>query len=170
MQALRTYIDRYSSSTLSDADFDVVMGAFTPKKLRRRQYLLQAGEVCKYFAFVLRGALRQYSVDEKGLEHIMHFAVENWWVGDRESFVMLTPSRYHIDALEDCDLLLVTNAGLQDLIRTVPAIAVMVRNWTSATSLPRRSGCTPPSATVPKNATRNWSRSTRITCNGFPST
>ncbi|MBD0255606.1 MAG: Crp/Fnr family transcriptional regulator [Cytophagales bacterium] len=127
MQALRTYIDRYSSDTLSDADFDVVMGAFTPKKLRRRQYLLQAGEVCKYFAFVLKGALRQYSVDEKGLEHIMHFAVENWWAGDRESFVMLTPSRYNIDALEDCDLLLTTNARLQELVRTVPAIAVMIR-------------------------------------------
>jgi CRP-like cAMP-binding protein len=127
MQALRTYIDRYISGTLSDADFAVVMGAFTPKKLRRRQYLLQAGEVCKYTGFVLKGALRQYSVDEKGQEHIMHFAVENWWVGDRESFVMLTPSRYNIDALEDCELLLTTNAQLQELIRTVPAIAVMVR-------------------------------------------
>jgi CRP-like cAMP-binding protein len=127
MQALRTYIDRYTSGTLSDADFDVVMGAFKPKKLRRRQYLLQAGEVCKYFAFVLKGALRQYSVDEKGVEHIMHFAVENWWVGDRESFLMLTPSRYNIDALEDCELLLTTNAQLQELIRTVPAIAVMMR-------------------------------------------
>jgi CRP-like cAMP-binding protein len=127
MQALRTYIDQYSSGTLSDADFAVVSSAFSPRKLRRRQYLLQAGEVCKYFAFVLEGALRQYSVDEKGQEHILHFAVENWWVGDRESFVMLTPAKYNIDALEDCRLLLITNAGLQDLLQAVPAIAVMVQ-------------------------------------------
>ncbi len=127
MEALRTYINTYSSSTLSDADFAIVSGAFTPRKLRRRQYLLQAGEVCKYFAFVLKGALRQYSVDEKGLEHILHFAVEDWWIGDRESFVMLTPSKYNIDALEDCKLLLITNAQLQVLIRTVPAIAHMIR-------------------------------------------
>jgi CRP-like cAMP-binding protein len=127
MQALRTYIDRYASDTISDADFAVVTAAFTPRKLRRRQYLLQAGEVCKYTAFVLKGALRQYSVDEKGVEHILNFAVENWWMGDRESFVMLTPSRYNIDALEDCELLLVTNAQTQDLIRTVPAFAAMVR-------------------------------------------
>jgi CRP-like cAMP-binding protein len=127
MQALRTYIDQYTSGTISDADFSVVSGVFTPRKLRRRQYFLQAGEVCKYFAFVLKGALRQYSVDEKGQEHIMNFAVENWWVGDRESFVMLTPSKYNIDALEDCQLLLITNAQLQDLLHTVPAIATMVR-------------------------------------------
>ncbi len=127
MQALRTYIDQYTSGTLSDADFAVISSAFTPRKLRRRQYLLQAGEVCRHFAFVVEGALRQYSVDEKGTEHILHFGVENWWVGDRESFVMLTPSKYHIDALEDCQLLLITNAGLQELLHAVPAFAVMVR-------------------------------------------
>jgi CRP-like cAMP-binding protein len=127
MQALRNYIDQYTSSTISDVDFAVVSAAFTPRKLRRRQFLLQAGEVCKYFAFVLEGALRQYNVDEKGQEHIMQFAVENWWVGDRESFLMLTPSRYNIDALEDCQLLLITNAHLQELFQTVPAIAVMTR-------------------------------------------
>jgi CRP-like cAMP-binding protein len=120
-------MDQYTSSTISDVDFAVVSAAFTPRKLRRRQFLLQAGEVCKYFAFVLEGALRQYNVDEKGQEHIMQFAVENWWVGDRESFLMLTPSRYNIDALEDCQLLLITNAHLQELFQTVPAIAVMTR-------------------------------------------
>jgi CRP-like cAMP-binding protein len=127
MQALRTYIDQYTSGTISDADFSVVSGVFTPRKLRRRQYFLQAGEVCKYFAFVLKGALRQYSVDEKGQEHIMQFAVENWWVGDRESFLMLTPSKFNIDVLEDCQLLLITNADLQELFHTVPTIAVMTR-------------------------------------------
>jgi CRP-like cAMP-binding protein len=71
--------------------------------------------------------LRQYSVDEKGQEHIMQFAVENWWVGDRESFLMLTPSKFNIDVLEDCQLLLITNADLQELFHTVPTIAVMTR-------------------------------------------
>ncbi|GAB3168226.1 Crp/Fnr family transcriptional regulator [Telluribacter humicola] len=127
MQALRTYIEHYTSSPLSDADFELISRAFTPKKLRRKQYLLQEGEVCKYFAFVLKGALRQYSVDDKGVEHIVHFAVENWWIGDRESFVMLTPSRYNIDVLEEAEMLLITNAQLQELISTVPAIAQMVR-------------------------------------------
>jgi CRP-like cAMP-binding protein len=127
MQVLRTYIDRYTAGTISDADFAMVSAAFTPRKLRRRQFLLQAGEVCKYFAFVLEGALRQYNVDEKGVEHILQFAVENWWVGDRESFLMLTPSKFNIDVLEDCQLLLITNANLQELFHTVPAIAVMTR-------------------------------------------
>ena len=42
--------------------------------------------------------MRQYSVDEKGAEHIVRLAIENWWAGDRESFVMQTPFIYFIDA------------------------------------------------------------------------
>jgi len=127
MHPLQTYIEQYTATPLSDDDFAHVLAAFTPKKFRRRQYLLQEGEVCKYFAFVLQGAFRQYSVDAKGVERVLHFATENWWIGDRQSFVMLTPSKCNIDALEDSEALLVTNAGIQELIRTVPAIANMIR-------------------------------------------
>ncbi|WP_224995251.1 Crp/Fnr family transcriptional regulator [Cesiribacter sp. SM1] len=127
MQALRSYIDQYTSTTISDADFAQILAAFVVKKLRKRQYLLQEGEVCKYYAFVEKGALRQYTVDDKGTEHIVHFAVENWWTGDRESFIMLTPSRYNIDALEDSQLLLITQAGLQHLLSQVPSFSLMVR-------------------------------------------
>lgn len=127
MHPLRTYIERYTATPLSDDDFTHVLAAFTPQKFRRRQYLLQAGEVCKYFAFVLQGAFRQYSIDARGTERILHFATENWWIGDRQSFVMLTPSQCTIDALEDSEALLVTNASMQELIRTVPAITDMIR-------------------------------------------
>ena len=62
---------------------------------------MQEGAVCKYFAFIVNGVMRQYSVDDKGEEHIVHLSIENCWAGDRESYVMLTPSVYNIDAWED---------------------------------------------------------------------
>lgn len=126
-EALRQYINDYAQTTLDDATFDQVQQAFQYKKLRRRQYLLQEGEVCRYLAFVLKGALRMYSVDEKGNEHIVALAVENWWIEDRESFYMLTPSRFNIDAVEDAEVLLLTNANLQLLMDGVPAITKMQR-------------------------------------------
>jgi CRP-like cAMP-binding protein len=127
MQAFRTYINSGISSPVSDAEFARICGAFTPMKLKKRAFLLRAGEVCKYFAFVLRGALRLYSVDEKGGEHVLSLGVENWWVVDWESCVLLSASRYYIDALEDASLLLITHAQLQELIRTVPAMAELMR-------------------------------------------
>jgi CRP-like cAMP-binding protein len=127
MQIFRTYIDAGISAPVSDEDFARIYAAFTPKQLRKRAFLLRAGEVCKHFAFVLTGALRMYSVDDKGGEHVLSLGVENWWVGDRESCVLLTPSRYYIDALEDASLLLITHAHIQELIRTVPAMAELMR-------------------------------------------
>lgn len=114
-EILFQYIRSYSTTPLTASDLEMLRSAFVPKKVRKRQYFLEAGEVCKYTGFVVKGAMRQYSVDEKGAEHIVRLCIENWWAGDRESFTMLTPSIYNIDAWEDTDLLTITNADLNGL-------------------------------------------------------
>lgn len=62
-----------------------------------------------------KGAMRFYSVDEKGIEHIVRFGIESWWITDRESFLSKEPSTYNVDAVEDCELLVVTKQDLDDL-------------------------------------------------------
>jgi CRP-like cAMP-binding protein len=127
MQACRTYIDSGISTPVSDEEFARICAAFTPRKLRKKDFLLRAGEVCKHIAFVLKGALRMFSVDDKGGEHVLSLGVENWWVSDRESCLLLTPSRFYIDALEDACLLLTTHAQMLELIRTIPAMAELIQ-------------------------------------------
>ena len=93
---------------------------FIPKKLRKKQYLLQEGDASKYLAFVERGILRSYTVDEKGVEHIAEFAFEGWWIGDQFSFLTGEPSKYNIDALEDSELLLLTKQAEDDMLEKIP--------------------------------------------------
>ena len=93
---------------------------FIPKKLRKKQYLLQEGDVSKYLAFVEKGMLRSYTVDEKGVEHIAEFAFEGWWIGDQFSFLTGEPSAYNIDALEDCELLLLTKQTEDQMLEKIP--------------------------------------------------
>jgi CRP-like cAMP-binding protein len=126
-ESLLKYINEHATKPLTDNEVELVKSAFLSKKLRKKQYLLQEGDVCKHFAFIVKGAMRQYSVDDKGIDHIVYLSIENWWVGDRESFVMLTPSVYNIDAWEDSELLLITRADLLNLLSHVPAIAEMAR-------------------------------------------
>src|SRR5260221_9583056 len=126
-EALFNYINSYISAPLTEAQKELIKSAFVPKRIRKRQYFLQQGEVCKYFGFIVKGAMRQYSVDDKGVEHIVALSIENWWAGDRESFVMLTPSPYNIDAWEESDLLLITNADFLSRLNSIPAISEMVR-------------------------------------------
>ena len=127
-ESLIQYIQNYSSIPLSQAEIETIKNSFIPKKLRKKQYFLQEGEVCKYFAFIVKGAMRQYSVDDKGVEHIVHLSIENWWVGDRESYIMLTPSAYNIDAWEETELLTITRSEQLNLLEKIPSIASMIRH------------------------------------------
>lgn len=93
---------------------------FSPKKLRKKQYLLQEGDVCKYMAFVEAGTLRSYNVDEKGMEHMIQFAWEGWWIADTYSFLSGDPADFNIDAIEDAELLLITPPHFEELMLKVP--------------------------------------------------
>lgn len=105
---LRNYIDKVICSNISDEEFGHIKDAFTTKTVKKRQFILHEGSVCKYMSFIIKGAMRQYCIDEKGNEHIVGLGIEEWWVSDRGSFVNLTPSKYNIDAVEDTELLITT--------------------------------------------------------------
>jgi len=126
-ELLFQYIKLHSKTTLTEEEVERIKNVFVPKKIRKRQYFLQEGQVCKYFGFIVKGAMRQYSIDDKGREHIIRLSIENWWVGDRESFIMLTPSAYNIDAWEETELLAATRADFLDQLNPIPAINEMSR-------------------------------------------
>jgi CRP-like cAMP-binding protein len=127
MQQLLNYIRKYSSSPVSENDYEIIKSYFSFKKLRKKQYFLQEGEVCKYFAFILKGAMRQYYIDEKGAEHFVQLGIENWWMGDRESWALLTPSRYNIDVWEESEILLISYADVMKVSQQFPALMEMMR-------------------------------------------
>lgn len=106
---------------INEEELNYCRTLFTPRKLRKRQYLLQEGDVCLYQALVTKGILRSYTVDEKGNEHILQFAAEGWWIADLYSFFTEEPSQYNIDALEDAELLLITKPNWNLLLQDVPA-------------------------------------------------
>src|SRR5437762_3619440 len=90
------------------------------KKIRKRQYVLHEGEICRYQFFVNKGCLRAYHIDDKGLEHVVQFAIEDWWIGDVYSFLTSTPARLNIDALEDSEVLYFDKPTLEQLYIDVP--------------------------------------------------
>jgi len=105
---------------LSDSEKDICKSLFSPKKLRRRQYILQQDDICKNLIFVEKGILRSYSVDTKGNEHILQFAPEGWWISDVYSFLTGEAAVYNIEAIEDSELLLISKSSLDELYERVP--------------------------------------------------
>lgn len=107
--------------SISEEEFDFCKALFQPKKLRKKRFLLGEGDVCKYTAFVEKGLLRSFVIDERGTEYILQFSLEGWWVADLASFLTEDRSQYNIEALEDCELLLINKASWSLLLDKVPA-------------------------------------------------
>jgi CRP-like cAMP-binding protein len=112
---------------LTAAEEAFVKQYLTPKKLRRKQYFLQEGDVCKSICFVEKGALRAYVLNESGDEHITAFALEGWTLGDLYSFVNAAPATWNIDALEDCELVLLTKSAHDELLEKMPKYETYIR-------------------------------------------
>ena len=98
------------------------------RKFRRKQYLLQEGDVSRYENFVTKGCLRTYQIDQKGQEYIVQFAVEDWWIGDMYSFLTQKPSKYNIDALEDSTVLSIEKSAMDELYTKVPKFEKFFRH------------------------------------------
>jgi CRP-like cAMP-binding protein len=99
---------------------EIIKKYLIPKKLRKKQYLLQESDPAKYIAFVEKGVLRSYSLDTKGNEHIIQFAMEGWTISDLNSFLTGEPATYNIDALEDSELVLISHAAHNALLKEIP--------------------------------------------------
>src|SRR5688572_28958689 len=123
--------------SLTNDEFNYCKTLFLPKKLRKRQYLLQEGDVCKYQAFVEKGILRSYTIDEKGTEHILQFASEGWWMADLASYLTGEPSPFNMEALEEAGVLLISKPSWDEAMEKVPQLEryfrVLIQNHLIAT-------------------------------------
>jgi CRP-like cAMP-binding protein len=115
-----TYIKEQAN--LSDEAIELMRSMAVEKTLRRKESLLHQGDVCRYKIFITKGLLRIYSAREDGSEHIMHFSPENSWFTDPESFDNATASRFTIEALEYCEVILWTKNDLRYLVSHIPGL------------------------------------------------
>ncbi|MDP3352112.1 MAG: Crp/Fnr family transcriptional regulator [Flavobacteriaceae bacterium] len=105
---------------LDNEEKQLVTKLFKPRLYRKKQYVLQEGDVCNQFNFVVRGCLRMYKVDDKGNTHILQFTAENWWLSNIGSFHERKPSELNIDALEDTMVLQICYDNLLLLYTKAP--------------------------------------------------
>lgn len=125
--ALFNYIEEKSGLSLTHNDESLITAKFEFKRLRRKQYLLKEGDICRQMGFVLKGAGRMFSVDSRGYEHTLRLGIEGWWLGDYESYILQIPTKFHVEAQEDLELLMATRESIQELAVAVPAVAEMIR-------------------------------------------
>jgi len=121
LETLFAYFEKGFS--LSDAEKEVIGAVVLKKKLKKTEFLQREGDIARYGAFVAKGFLRSYVIDNKGKEHIVIFAPETWWISNKGGAAEVSPSTFFIDAIEDSELLLLDKAGHMVLIENVAGYA-----------------------------------------------
>ena len=90
--------------------------------LKKKEYLLKEGQVCKALYFVEKGCLRMFFINSKAAEQITQFALENWWISDYFSFMDEKSSEYSIQAIEKSEIISLDKHAFDDLLKEIPQL------------------------------------------------
>ncbi len=107
-------------SLFSDNEIAIIKSLAIPKRLKKKQYLLREGSICRFHTLVCSGCLRSYRIGVNGNEHIFSLSPANHWVSDRVSLVTGTPSNEFIDALEDSTIIQLSADSFKTLLKEIP--------------------------------------------------
>lgn len=118
IQPLLSYFERYLPLDLEETR--VLEGVTSQRKIKRRQFILQEGDVCKHYTFVVEGCFKMYGVGKNGNEHNIQFASENEWIADIGSFHSEEPSNFYIEAIEPALILQIKKQDLLFLYVNLP--------------------------------------------------
>ena len=100
------------------------------RRYLKDQYLVQQGDVCKHISFIVKGCAKQFYASPDGLEHILMFAIEDWWASDMGSFITQTPADYNVQCIEQTELIQLNYIDLEELFLKIPKLERCFRKIT----------------------------------------
>lgn len=119
-QPLLNYINKYISLTEEETLF--LISKITFRKYLKGQYIVQQGDICKKQCFIISGCTKTFYMDAGGQEHIVLFAIEDWWTSDMGSFITQTPADFNVQCVENTELIQITYEDNEEILRVVPKL------------------------------------------------
>ncbi|AZQ63798.1 Crp/Fnr family transcriptional regulator [Flammeovirga pectinis] len=111
----------------SDEEQEEFCKSFHLKSFKKKEFILEQGEVCKFEGFVIDGCFRVFNYDKKGDDNTLYFAISDWWLMDIDSFMNRTPSNLSIQALEDSTVLVINRTDKLALYDSLPIVEKLFR-------------------------------------------
>lgn len=117
---LLIYINTHISLTEEEELF--LLSKIVHKKYLKGQYIVQQGDICKNQYFIISGCTKTFYMDANGQEHIVLFAIEDWWTSDIGSFITQTPADFNIQCIENTELLQISFENTEELYVKIPKL------------------------------------------------
>lgn len=119
-QPLLNYINKYISLTEKETLF--LISKVTFRKYLKGQYIVQQGDICKKQCFIISGCTKTFYMDAGGQEHIVLFAIEDWWTSDMGSFITQAPADFNVQCIENTELIQITYEDNEEILREIPKL------------------------------------------------
>jgi len=107
---------------LNSPEIDILESSISASQIKRKDHVLQEGQICNTMYFIAKGCMRQYIINPKGTEQTLQFGVENWWITDYLSYHNSTPSHFYIQAVEITEVIAIEKPVLESLLEKVPKL------------------------------------------------
>lgn len=118
-RVLRQHLSQTIS--LDESEFQMIVQAFTEQQYTKRSAIFREGERVDQVYFIMRGLLKLIYNDEMGKQHILSFAMEDWWETDFQAFFDQTRTKLSLVCLEPSDVLCLPFDKYHQLCRDIPA-------------------------------------------------
>ena len=116
MDNLKTFLQ--TLTPISNKEFEDSKSNFSKVHLKKGDFFVQQGKICKQIAFINRGSLRTFYLNDKVEEITACFRTEKSLVSSYKSFILQEPSLLSIIALEETELIVINYDKLQKLYST----------------------------------------------------
>lgn len=111
MERLKAHILRFANP--SEQELEEFLSLFQLLEVQNKDFLLQGGECCHHKFFILQGCFRAFFINDKGVEKIINFGIEDWWINDPVSFGNQVESDLFIQAIEKSQVLKISKSGME---------------------------------------------------------
>lgn len=126
MNIFKTYIEQCLPSFSEEAT-NKFLNLFEAKTIQKKEFLLKQGNYARYEGFVSSGCFRIFNLDDNGNEHTLYFGIQNWWIGDMNSFINNIPAQLNIQAVKDSEVLLITKENKEKAFLEIPQVEKLFR-------------------------------------------
>ena len=114
------YINRYVN--LTQNEINLLLENTAHRKYLKGQYIVQQGDICRFESFIIKGCLKTFYVDNDGQEHVVLFAIENWWTADLGSFLTQKPADYNVQCIENTEVIQFSFEKMELLYQKIPKL------------------------------------------------
>ena len=107
---------------LEPSEIDILESALSVSKIKKKELVLQEGQLCNTIYFIIKGCMRQYIINSKGVEQTLQFGIENWWITDYLSYHNHIPSHFYIQAVENSTVVAIEKTTLEAILIEIPKL------------------------------------------------